>query len=628
MKKLFFVVILLLLVGGGIYWKYRQNPEQKTQQDIFHIAALNIHMRWSKGDDEGKWREGKLTCEGVLGVSKETHSHYLRCNPNFLYCWYRYHDEVVYHGQQRYSFKVRFPAQGRLPFTRREGALLAEIEGHGGKFKISLLDTCNEVWLPEGYYAQGQYSHPDKDWRWDNMGRNIFIDKFLVSKRDIWEWRRGEEEMDFTKFPSPATGLTWRDMEDYCAWQGKQVVATHVFDAATFHPRDVNNLTPRVNIRGNYPWSSERMVLEESENFPGGICLRMLGKECFEVEGYQNFSSRSMSWTGVSQVLGGVLEAQRNALHPHKNLMLSSFYYPYYSPANQLARRGRWYGKGHGYPDFNFQGHSPEEKLSSYKVGFRCMRHKGEFSPLILDAPQGNFAYISWLHYDQKIEGKILSEPKGIWYRILKGGQNCLFYKTPYKEGGEIRLGSDCSNAYSNQILYSGVKDFKVKYGDFKTVLEFKTHKNHRWELIHFNVQKKPSGKRYDSPVNKSYRTGLLMGGWPFEIGKRGKVGDNYRDGSTPVCHRVSQNCQNTVEYSCDRCRFGFFEVLDFKCPQGGSKYCGRNRCGEVGQPACLRGYQVNGVVESQCAENWKAGFCQEGLRKVCDSQGVLICSR
>ena len=595
--------------------------------EFLHRAAVNIHTRWIKGDDEGLWREGKLTCEGVLGVPKGTHDNYLRCNPNFLSCWYRYHDEIISHGEERYSFKVRFPITDRLPFTRRGDALLAEIEGHGHKFKISLLDTCNEVWLPGGYYSHGQYSSPEKDWRWDNIGRNIFIDKFLVSKRDIWEWGGVEQTTDFTRFPEPSTELVLQQMKDYCAWRGKSLVSTHVFDAATFHPRDIDNLTPVVNIRGNYPWTSERMKLEESDNFPGGICLRLLSKECFAREGYQNFSGKSMSWTGLSQVLGGVMEVQRNPLYPHKNLMLSSFYYPYYSFANQLAQRGGWYGKGHRYSDFNFQGYSPEENTSSYKVGFRCMRRVGNFVPLVLNVAEDDFAYVTQLEYDRKIEGRVLLEPQGIWYRVLKGGQRCLFYKTPYKGDGEIRMGRDCSNAYSNPVLFSGVKKFKVEYENFRTVLEFQTHQRHRLEYIHFNVQRDRPFKRYDSPVNQSYRTGLLMGGWPLETGKKGKVGDNYKNGSALLCHQVGQDCQDIVEYSCDRCRFGFFEVVDFKCPQGGSKYCGRGRCGEVGQPACLRGYGVNQVAESVCVENWNAGFCRQGLRRICDSRGVLICT-
>ena len=628
MKKLFFTIIVLLSVGGGTFWWFQQKVEQKTPQEVFHHAALNIHTRWSKGDDEGKWREGKLTCQGILGIPEDTHPNYLRCNPNFLYCWYRYHKEEILHKLKRYSFKVHFPAGERLPFTRRMGALLVEIEGHGEKFKISLLDTCNETLLPEGYYGYGQYSSSQEDWRWDNMERNIFVDKFLVSFRDIWEWGGLEQKrkVDFSSFPSPATNITSKEMEGYCAWKGKQLMESHIFDAAAFHPGDVNNRTPPVNIRGNYPWTSERMSLEESENFSMGICLRLLDKECFEREGHQNFSSRSISWTGMNQVLGGVLEFQRNPLHPNKNLVLSSYYYPYYSPANQLGKRGRWNGKRHFFPDFNFRGHSPEKK-DSYKVGFRCMREVGKMTPIPLDTPSSNFSYTAQLNYDSKSGGKILSEPKGIWHRILQAEDRCLFYKTPFKKGGEIRLGNNCSNPYSNQLLYSEVKNFKVEYGSSQTVLTFETHKSHRMEFIHFNMQQDSPWERYDPPVSKSYRTGLLMGGWPLEMEKKGKLEDNYKNDSAQPCHRVNRNCEDILEYSCDRCRHGFFEVLDFKCPQGGSKYCGQNRCGELGQPACLRGYLANQVQGSSCIDDWEAGFCQEGLRQICDTNGILICS-
>ena len=631
MKKLFFVLLLLFLGGAGAFWWYYQKPEQKTLPgEAFRRAALNIHTRWLKGDDEGQWREGKLTCEGVLGMPKDTHPGYLRCNPNFLYCWYRYQNETVFHGGRSYSFKVHFPSgEGGRPFTRREGALLAEIEGDGGtRFKISLLDTCSEVWLPHGHYGYGQYSSQEEDWRWDNRGRNIFVDKFLVSKRDIWEWGRSEPMASAADFPAPATGLSLEEMKDYCAWRGKGLMEAHVFDAAAFYPGDTENLVPVVNIRGHYPWTSERMVLEESENFSPGICLRFLDQECFEREGHQNFSNRSMSWTGMNQVLGGIMEAQRNPIHPNKNLMLSSFYYSYYSPAHHLGRRGRWYGKGAAYSDFNFRGLSPQVEADTYKVGFRCMREAGKFAPIVLDTPNAGFSYASSLEYEEKIGGAILSEPRGIWHRILKAGKQCLFYKTPFKKGGAIRMGEDCSNAYSNELLYSEVKNFQVDYGAFQTVLTFETNKKERLEFVHFNVQRDLPSKRYDSPVNKSYRTGLLMGGWPVAMGKRGSPEDNYRDGTARICHQVDQDCGSVVAYSCDRCRYGFFEVADFKCPQGGTKYCGRNRCGELGQPACLRGFQANSVQGARCEDDWNAGFCRHGLRRVCDTNGVLVCSQ
>ena len=613
---------ILLFVGwAAVFLWPQQKPEQKTPEEVFHLASLNIHTRWSKGDDRGEWREGKLTCEGILGKPEGTHPHYLRCNPNFLSCWYRYHNEIVHHRGQRYSLKIRFPTDGRLPFTRREGALLGEIEGAGGeKYKISLLDTCSEVWLPQGYYGYGQYSSPEKDWRWDNIGRNIFVDKFLVSWRDIWEWGRYEGTLPVSTFPAPADGLTLEQMENYCVDKGKQLMESHVFDAATFHPGDINALTPEVNIRGNYPWTSKRMVLEESEDFPSGICLRLLSRECFAREGYQNFSSRSIGWTGISQVLGGLMEVQRNPLHPNKNMMLSSFYYPYYSPANQLARRGWWDGEGNRYADFNFRGYSPESG-SSFKVGFRCMRKVGEFSPIVLESPWDGPIHATKLDYDPRKGGHILSEPKGIWHRIFKAGRTCLFYKTPYQTAGEVRLGEDCSGAYANPTLYRDVKNFKVNYQRFKTVLEFETDKKHTVEFIHYNLQRNEPFQLYDSPVNKSYRTGLLLGGWPHQRGKVGNPGD-----STQVCHIVDADCRDVEEYSCYRCRYGFFEVLDFRCPQGGSKYCGRDQCGEAGKPACLRGFSVNKVSGSNCVDNWGAGFCQEGLRKVCDEKGRLMC--
>ena len=76
--------------------------------------------------------------------------------------------------------------------------------------------------------------------------------------------------------------------------------------------------------------------------------------------------------------------------------------------------------------------------------------------------------------------------------------------------------------------------------------------------------------------------------------------------------------CETIGEYRCDDCRFGWYEVADFNCPQGGSKFCGQNHCGEKNEPACPRGYKI--------FENEDTGICQNELIPVYNQDHILVC--
>ena len=661
MKKILFIFLpVVIILICFVLLPFPVSKKRPDNSDIlFKKAALQVHTRWEKGDDEGRWRSGELVCDGILGKAGRAETNYLQCNPNFVVCWYRRYQEIVHDQGKKHIFQVEFPTGKGLPFQRGGRHVSSPLWGilrNGDKeVKFSLSDTCREVYLPEGYYGYGIYSSPRKDWRWDNFGRNIFVDKYLVSNRDVWEWLHSSDYLqkykvemvtDMNRFPEPAVMLTFRQMQDYCSYQGKQLIEAHVFDAATFYPGDISNLTPEVNVRGKYPWS--RMSSVENEE---GLkkCLYFTGEECLENPGYTYFSNRSMSWIGISQVLGGLFKAQRNPIHKGRNLLASSFYYPVDSDVHQLGFRVHWDGQGHAYRNFKFRGHSPKNKESFFKIGFRCMRdlprnqqgqpvkvfrvsNKKEFDSSPLLKKMGE---ITSIRYDERILGKRLQRPQGTWYRLFeakyKGRKWCLFYRTPNQKNGvasgELRWGDRCESAYLNKILVEGISHLKIEAYRFETVLYFKRERSIQWILPHFNIQTDRFYQRYDSPVKKSYRTGLSIGQWVDETQKIGKLRDRYGKGSATICHQVNENCQNVIENICDQCRFGHFEVVDFRCPQGGSKYCGQSHCGERNEPACLRGFRANQVTSKRCEDHSMAGFCQQGLHLECDSNGILMCS-
>jgi hypothetical protein len=97
-----------------------------------------------------------------------------------------------------------------------------------------------------------------------------------------------------------------------------------------------------------------------------------------------------------------------------------------------------------------------------------------------------------------------------------------------------------------------------------------------------------------------------------------GRLSDRFSRGSSIRCEQVSKDCRTIGENRCDECRYGWYQVVDYQCAQGGSKFCGQNHCGEKGEPACPRGSKVVSVEE--------AGICQNDLTAVLNADHILVC--
>ncbi|MFZ4712669.1 MAG: hypothetical protein ACOYL6_03050 [Bacteriovoracaceae bacterium] len=105
-----------------------------------------------------------------------------------------------------------------------------------------------------------------------------------------------------------------------------------------------------------------------------------------------------------------------------------------------------------------------------------------------------------------------------------------------------------------------------------------------------------------------------------------GNLADGYQDKTLIKCHELSENCEVLQHFRCNQCRFGWFEVAGGKCPGIKDKFCGQLACGRKGEPACPRGQNYNQFdFHLNCANDSATGFCQRGLKTICDNN-VLIC--
>lgn len=89
------------------------------------------------------------------------------------------------------------------------------------------------------------------------------------------------------------------------------------------------------------------------------------------------------------------------------------------------------------------------------------------------------------------------------------------------------------------------------------------------------------------------------------------------------VCLKVENDCSRSKDL-CGRCEGGSYYVKNSSCTTAYSKVCGRDNCGEKGEPACIRGHISTGVMD-YCIQDSPVGFCSEGSRVGCVN-GSLVC--
>ena len=237
--------------------------------------------------------------------------------------------------------------------------------------------------------------------------------------------------------------------------------------------------------------------------------------------------------------------------------------------------------------------------------------------------------------YKKWLKGEVLVTPPATWVLLLKTPAACLFYRP-----GELRLvrQANCEGNYEDAAVALKkvtALDLKFDERESKLTLSYQVESQQQEHIFHIPSYKK-APTRFDllSDGSGDSKLAYLAIGPNQQVTPEliGNFADNYRDSSAKLCHQVDANCQNVVSYQCNTCAFGHYEVVDHHCPQGGSKFCGVNRCGEQGQPACVRGEVAasrllkEGEILNWCSQGSPAGFCQQGLETHCDGNGVLIC--
>lgn len=211
---------------------------------------------------------------------------------------------------------------------------------------------------------------------------------------------------------------------------------------------------------------------------------------------------------------------------------------------------------------------------------------------------------------------------------------HCVYYLVPYKEKAsnftvqELSSVDSCPDVSEKGMTFvsvDGIKNLKVSFKNFKLTMEFLSgNDKHKLEIPIPNIETGLIHEKYRPLKEKRLMSGLKFlrldeDSFDFASNRYlGKLSDKFSRGSAIRCHQVNKDCQTVGENRCEECRYGWYEVVDFQCPQGGSKFCGQNHCGEKNEPACPRGIKVVDIED--------AGICQSDLEPVMNADKILVC--
>ena len=279
-----------------------------------------------------------------------------------------------------------------------------------------------------------------------------------------------------------------------------------------------------------------------------------------------------------------------------------------------------------------------------------------------------------------------ISRPSLTWqllakFRVLGGGgdeaySECLFYKIPYidkkrkkeKIFGQILskrvpANSECSREENSvkRDLLTGIEQLKIFFSDKKILAKNSKREIHpfmftinylkkgkmywsSFPLINLNSENIKWDNQKDvgfpnrklSRYSSTEREGLFKGGYFWSSLER-EDNEDYRvalghqkffDGKAIRCETWSKSCRKKEPSFCQNCRWGWYEVVGGKCDKFHDKFCGQDNCGTIGWPACPKGFDQERVsyLKGHCQRSKEGAFCQKGLEKVCDGDGIVIC--
>lgn len=276
-----------------------------------------------------------------------------------------------------------------------------------------------------------------------------------------------------------------------------------------------------------------------------------------------------------------------------------------------------------------------------------------------------NIPFSLWLEgvYPNVNKDKEITSPPNTWVRVFQSTllnengekeNHCIFYKVPGKNAGVLRyvqsLGS-CLENYGSGVIADWDQIISLKVWRpaferkiFKKVLKpghfYFTGKDKEGdffiEIPLYNLKLKRKLERHSSTATPNMLESIFISKKQNPKSTKshskllGEFEDNYRDKTSIVCQEFSKDCKETIPFKCNECKFGWYSAVGIStCGGQFTRFCGVNRCGQRGMPACPRGMDsakrmgLDNVM--LCYDGSPMGYCEVGLKTVCDGK-ILVC--
>jgi hypothetical protein len=418
-KKLLFLYInFLLAIIAVVYlsgWFKKTDPQQNirlsTSTHALIEAASLIERYWQQGN----WPLEMKKCKGLSELLGYVEQHaldqarFLQCEPKALECYLASLTEnpIQVHSFDRVSWEVSStPAQNQKllairyhqdPEVRSAAKLyffqLMEISSKTQQL-FSLEDSCRDRKLKESLHPYGEQKPVGQDFIWDNRGRSLYIDRFLVSRGEFFDWLNQlqtshpfvSDKLEGLERFQIVDNIPLHWQKKYCEAQGKTLLQSHIADGASFFPAQLQSDQIMVYPRGPFPQGRRRLdsyIGEIVDDANKEIDLTKLCREVFTLECagiYGPVLARfpfGLSYQGIEQVLGGVPESSANKIEPNRRVQLSSAYFSVRNEVHRLGKRYLWDGENFDSGAFEVNLSDEEEPLPlTLGIGFRCMRVK------------------------------------------------------------------------------------------------------------------------------------------------------------------------------------------------------------------------------------------------------------
>lgn len=251
------------------------------------------------------------------------------------------------------------------------------------------------------------------------------------------------------------------------------------------------------------------------------------------------------------------------------------------------------------------------------------------FSCLNAQIKEDNNLELRWLSaskiIDQNkeiLENVVITRPEGTWQHLFSIDHDCVFYRVPSEiEKGELKI-------KKNEISQR-CDEFLLEQGDIhiKDVSSFSYSFEN--QTLKLNINDKTKEFLFLNSEKKENHNALFQSDLHYKRSEINFLKENYLPTNLKereFCHQYTDNCSEIIEYQCERCVNGIFtQVINSSCQRGYSKICGDLSCGNLNEPACIRGFKASGVKE-HCVQGNPLGFCHNDLRVRC-VDGMLICS-